>query len=69
MILFCAEHDVEFVVVGPEVPLVDGLADNLDIADIACFGPSAKAAQLEGSKGFTKELCSAAGLAMPGRRS
>ena len=62
MILFCAEHDVEFVVVGPEVPLVDGLADNLDIADIACFGPSAKAAQLEGSKGFTKELCSAANV-------
>ena len=48
---------MEFVVVGPEAPLVDGLADALAEAGIAVFGPSAKAAQLEGSKGFTKDLC------------
>ena len=45
------------VVVGPEGPLVDGLADSLSAAGIKVFGPSGKAAQLEGSKGFTKDLC------------
>ena len=54
---FCRLMGVEFVVVGPEAPLVAGLADNLRAAGIACFGPSAAAAQLEGSKGFTKDLC------------
>ena len=54
---FCRLTGVEFVVVGPEAPLVDGLADSLRAAGIACFGPSAAAAQLEGSKGFTKDLC------------
>ena len=54
---FCRLMGVEFVVVGPEAPLVDGLADSLRAAGIACFGPSAAAAQLEGSKGFTKDLC------------
>jgi phosphoribosylamine--glycine ligase len=48
---------IDFVVVGPEGPLVAGLADRLGEAGIKIFGPSAKAAQLEGSKGFTKELC------------
>ena len=48
---------IDFVVVGPEVPLVAGLADRFAEAGIKVFGPSAKAAQLEGSKGFTKELC------------
>jgi phosphoribosylamine--glycine ligase len=48
---------VDFVVVGPEVPLVAGLADRLSEAGIKIFGPSQKAAQIEGSKGFTKELC------------
>lgn len=48
---------IDFVVVGPEGPLVAGLADRLAEAGIKVFGPSAKAAQLEGSKGFTKELC------------
>jgi len=48
---------IDFVVVGPEGPLVAGLADRLGEAGIKVFGPSAKAAQLEGSKGFTKELC------------
>ncbi len=54
---FCRLMGVEFVVVGPEAPLVAGLADDLRAAGIACFGPSAAAAQLEGSKGFTKDLC------------
>jgi phosphoribosylamine--glycine ligase len=54
---FCRDHAVEFVVVGPEAPLVDGLADSLRAAGIAVFGPSQAAAQLEGSKGFVKDLC------------
>ncbi len=54
---FCRDHAVGFVVVGPEAPLVDGLGDSLRAAGIAVFGPSAKAAQLEGSKGFVKDLC------------
>lgn len=56
------EHDIEFVVVGPEAPLVDGLVDYLTDRGIAAFGPSAAAAQLEGSKGFTKDLCARAGI-------
>ncbi|HEY6983887.1 phosphoribosylamine--glycine ligase, partial [Reyranella sp.] len=48
---------IDFVVVGPEGPLVAGLADRLAKAGIKVFGPSARAAQLEGSKGFTKDLC------------
>ncbi|HXA18751.1 MAG TPA: phosphoribosylamine--glycine ligase, partial [Thermoanaerobaculia bacterium] len=48
---------IDFVVVGPEVPLAAGLADRLAEAGLKVFGPSAKAAQLESSKGFTKELC------------
>jgi phosphoribosylamine---glycine ligase len=59
---FCADHDINLVVVGPEVPLVAGLADALRSADVPVFGPSAKAAQLEGSKGFTKAICSAANI-------
>jgi phosphoribosylamine--glycine ligase len=53
-----AEH-IGLVVVGPEAPLVAGVADALREAEIAVFGPSAAAAQLEGSKGFTKDLCRA----------
>ncbi|MCP5080328.1 MAG: phosphoribosylamine--glycine ligase [Alphaproteobacteria bacterium] len=53
----CKANEVDFVVVGPEVPLVAGLADDLIAAGIKTFGPSAAAAQLEGSKGFTKDLC------------
>jgi len=59
---FCAERDIGFVVVGPEAPLVDGLVDKLEAAGIAAFGPSAAAARLEGSKGFMKDLCAAAGV-------
>ncbi len=53
---------IDFVVVGPEVPLAAGLADRLSEAGIEVFGPSAQAAQLESSKGFTKELCRRHGI-------
>lgn len=59
---FCAETAIDLVVVGPEGPLVAGLADALRAQGIATFGPSAKAAQLEASKGFTKDLCKAANI-------
>ncbi len=54
---FCAENAVDLVVVGPEAPLVAGIADHLAAKGLKVFGPSAKAAMLEGSKSFTKELC------------
>jgi len=57
IIAFCRKNSVDLVVVGPEAPLVAGLVDDLASADILAFGPSAAAAQLEGSKGFTKDLC------------
>ncbi|MGY8986263.1 MAG: phosphoribosylamine--glycine ligase [Sphingomonadales bacterium] len=57
VISFCKNNSIKLVVVGPEAPLVDGLADSLRGAGILTFGPSALAAQLEGSKGFTKDLC------------
>ncbi|MDP6707337.1 MAG: phosphoribosylamine--glycine ligase [Alphaproteobacteria bacterium] len=59
---FCRSEEIEFVVVGPEQPLVAGLVDRLDAAGIKAFGPSAAAAQLEGSKAFTKDLCAAHGI-------
>ncbi|MEM6474572.1 MAG: phosphoribosylamine--glycine ligase [Pseudomonadota bacterium] len=59
---FCATNDVDLVVVGPEAPLVDGLADSLRAKGFAVFGPSQTAAQLEGSKGFTKMLCDRANI-------
>ncbi len=54
---FCREKGIGLVVIGPEAPLVAGLADALRANGIAAFGPSAAAARLEGSKGFTKDLC------------
>jgi phosphoribosylamine--glycine ligase len=57
VIAFAKEKQIGLVVVGPEAPLVAGLADDLAASGIAVFGPTAKAAQLEGSKGFTKDLC------------
>ncbi|TCU19058.1 phosphoribosylamine--glycine ligase [Rhizobium sullae] len=54
---FCREKAIDFVVVGPEAPLVAGLADRLRAYGLKVFGPSAAAAQLEGSKGFTKDIC------------
>ncbi|MGD9740155.1 MAG: phosphoribosylamine--glycine ligase [Bauldia sp.] len=59
---FCQINAIDLVVIGPEQPLVDGLADTLRADSIPVFGPSAAAAQLEGSKGFTKDLCAAAGI-------
>jgi phosphoribosylamine---glycine ligase len=54
---FCDAQRIGLVVIGPEAPLVDGLADSLRGAGVPVFGPSKAAAQLEGSKAFTKELC------------
>jgi phosphoribosylamine---glycine ligase len=59
---FAREENIGLVVIGPEQPLVDGLADRLREQGILVFGPSAAAAQLEGSKGFTKDLCARAGI-------
>lgn len=56
----------DLVVVGPEAPLVAGVGDALRHAGIAVFGPNAAAAQLEGSKGFTKDLCARAGIPTAG---
>lgn len=57
VIAFCQSNLVDFVVVGPEAPLVAGIVDDLNAAGISAFGPSKHAAQLEGSKGFTKDIC------------
>ncbi|KQZ94054.1 phosphoribosylamine--glycine ligase [Mesorhizobium sp. Root157] len=54
---FCLDNKIDLVVVGPEAPLVAGIADDLRVQGIRVFGPSRAAAQLEGSKGFTKNLC------------
>ncbi len=62
VIAFCRLQHIGLVVVGPEAPLVAGLADDLNAAGIKVFGPSKLAAQLEGSKGFTKDLCTEAGI-------
>jgi phosphoribosylamine--glycine ligase len=59
---FAREQAVDLVVVGPEAPLVAGLADACADAGIACFGPTAAAARLEGSKAFTKAICAEAGV-------
>ena len=63
---FCHRHSVGLVVIGPEAPLVDGLADNIRMMGIAVFGPNKAAAQLEGSKGFTKDLCTRAHIPTAG---
>jgi len=57
LVEFARAESIDFVVVGPEAPLVAGLVDRLEAAGIAAFGPGAQAAALEGSKGFTKDLC------------
>jgi phosphoribosylamine--glycine ligase len=59
---FCRSEAIDLVVVGPEAPLVAGLVDDLASAGIAAFGPGRAAAQLEGSKGFTKDLCAEANI-------
>jgi phosphoribosylamine--glycine ligase len=57
VVRICADNRIGLVVVGPEAPLVAGIADDLAAANIKVFGPSKAAARLEGSKGFTKDLC------------
>ncbi|TXM84517.1 hypothetical protein FV219_26895, partial [Methylobacterium sp. WL122] len=63
---FCEAERVGLVVIGPEAPLVAGLVDDLTRAGIRAFGPTRAAAQLEGSKGFTKALCSERGIPTAG---
>jgi len=62
LIAFAKEKNIGFVVIGPEAPLVAGLADRLEAAGIKALGPSAKGAILEGSKGFVKDLCEDHGI-------
>ena len=59
---FCKGKEISLVVVGPEAPLVAGLADDLEAQGISVFGPSKAASALEGSKGFTKDLCAEFGI-------
>ena len=66
VVAFCEQENIGLVVIGPEAPLVDGLADSLRAEGFAVFGPSQAAAQLEGSKGFTKDLCERAGIPTAG---
>jgi len=60
---FCRQEEIDLVVIGPEDPLIAGLADHLRLADIAVFGPGAMGARLEGDKEFAKEVLTAAGVA------
>jgi phosphoribosylamine--glycine ligase len=62
VIRFCRDHSIELVMIGPEAPLVAGLGDALGEVGIRYFGPTKAAAQLEGSKGFTKDLCREANI-------
>ena len=62
VIAVCREHRIDLVVVGPEAPLCAGIVDDLEAAGIKAFGPTRAAARLEGSKGFTKDLCRANGI-------
>jgi phosphoribosylamine---glycine ligase len=62
VIAFCRARKIDLVVVGPEAPLCAGIVDDLAAAGFKAFGPSRTAAQLEGSKGFTKDLCRANGI-------
>src|SRR5579871_1700338 len=57
LVAFCRAESIHLAVVGPEGPLVSGLADDLAAAGILCFGPSKEAARLEGSKGYAKDFC------------
>ncbi|HEX9964213.1 MAG TPA: phosphoribosylamine--glycine ligase [Allosphingosinicella sp.] len=59
---FCLKNSVELILIGPEAPLVDGLADNLRTMGFCVFGPNRIPARLEGSKGFTKDLCARHGI-------
>ncbi|MFZ5690396.1 MAG: phosphoribosylamine--glycine ligase [Pseudomonadota bacterium] len=62
VIAFCKANTIDLVVVGPEAPLCAGIVDDLEAASIKTFGPSKAAARLEGSKGFTKDICRASNI-------
>jgi phosphoribosylamine---glycine ligase len=62
LVAFCRREEIDFVIIGPEAPLVQGLVDALETAGVAVFGPTAAAAALEASKSFTKDLCTRAGI-------
>jgi len=62
VLAFVAANQIDFVVIGPDAPAVAGLGDDVRAAGVLCFGPSKAAAQLEGSKGFTKQICDEAGI-------
>jgi phosphoribosylamine--glycine ligase len=62
VIAFCKDKRIDLVVIGPEAPLCAGIADDLEAAGVQTFGPNKWAARLEGSKGFTKDLCKANGI-------
>jgi phosphoribosylamine--glycine ligase len=66
VIAFCRSHKIDLVVVGPEAPMAAGIVDDLAAAGIKAFGASRAAAQLETSKGFTKDLCRACGIPTAG---
>ncbi|HEX7857914.1 MAG TPA: phosphoribosylamine--glycine ligase [Sphingobium sp.] len=66
VIAFCQTNGIGLVVVGPEQPLVEGIADSLRAVGIPVFGPGKEAAQLEGSKAFTKAVCDEAGIPTAG---
>lgn len=65
VVAHCQAHNINLVVVGPEVPLVAGLVDALAVANIKAFGPTARAAQLEGSKAFTRDFADRHGIPGP----
>jgi len=62
VLAFAKANQIDFIVIGPDAPAVAGLADDVRAAGFLCFGPSKAAAQLEGSKGFTKQICDEAGI-------
>jgi phosphoribosylamine--glycine ligase len=62
VIAFCRDQPIDLVVVGPEAPMAAGMVDDLEAAGVKAFGASRAAARLEGSKGFTKDLCRAEGI-------
>ena len=68
LVAFAITEDVELVIPGPEAPLVAGLVDQMERAGMPCFGPTAAAARLEGSKVFSKEVLDAAGAPTAGYR-
>ncbi len=67
LLAFCSDHEVDLVIIGPEAPLVAGVADQLRHAGVSVFGPSAEAARIEGSKTFAKDVMAAAGVPMAER--